>query len=209
MNILIADDHTIVREGLKHIILELQGITKVDEAADGFEVIEKVNKYKYDLVIMDISMPGKNGLDTLKELKAANEDLPVLMLSVHNEDQYGIRVLKAGASGFIPKHSEPEEFQKAILKAVSGKKYLSDNLINQLAINLEDGIEKPLHDKLSDREFQVFRLIAEGKTVKDISEELFLSNKTISTYRTRILEKMNMQSNADIVKYAIEFNITL
>ncbi len=131
------------------------------------------------------------------------------MLSVHNEEQYGIRVLKAGAAGFIPKHSEPEEFQKAILKAVSGKKYLTDTIINQLATNLSDGVDTALHEKLSDREFQVFKLIAEGKSIKSISEELFLSSKTISTYRTRILEKMDMQNNADIVKYAIEFDITL
>ena len=207
MKILIADDHTIVREGLKYIISDIPDVKFVDEASDGFEVIEKVNNNKYDLVIMDITMPGKNGLDTLKELKQINNKLPVLMLSVHNEEQYGFRVLKAGAAGFIPKHSEPEEFQKAIYKAVAGKKYLSDNLINQLANNLDDGSNKPLHQKLSDREFQVFKLIAEGKAIKDISEELFLSNKTISTYRTRILEKMNMQSNADIVKYAVEFDI--
>ncbi len=207
MKILIADDHTIVREGLKYIISDIPDVKFVDEASDGFEVIEKVNNNKYDLVIMDITMPGKNGLDTLKELKQINNKLPVLMLSVHNEEQYGFRVLKAGAAGFIPKHSEPEEFQKAIYKAVAGKKYLSDNLINQLANNLNDGSNKPLHQKLSDREFQVFKLIAEGKAIKDISEELFLSNKTISTYRTRILEKMNMQSNADIVKYAVEFDI--
>ncbi len=207
MKILIADDHTIVREGLKYIISDIPDVEFVDEASNGFEVIEKVNNNEYDLVILDITMPGKNGLDTLKELKQINKKLPVLMLSVHNEEQYGFRVLKAGAAGFIPKHSEPEEFQRAIYKAVAGKKYLSDNLINQLASNLDEGSNKPLHQKLSDREFQVFKLIAEGKAIKDISEELFLSNKTISTYRTRILEKMNMQSNADIVKYAIEFDI--
>ncbi len=207
MKILIADDHTIVREGLKYIISDIPDVEFVDEASNGFEVIEKVNNNEYDLVILDITMPGKNGLDTLKELKQINKKLPVLMLSVHNEEQYGFRVLKAGAAGFIPKHSEPEEFQRAIYKAVAGKKYLSDNLINQLASNLDGGSNKPLHQKLSDREFQVFKLIAEGKAIKDISEELFLSNKTISTYRTRILEKMNMQSNADIVKYAIEFDI--
>lgn len=207
MKILIADDHTIVREGLKYIISEIPGVNQVDEASDGFEVIEKVNNNKYDLVIMDITMPGKNGLDTLKELKQIKSKLPVLMLSVHNEEQYGLRVLKAGAAGFVPKHSEPEEFQKAILKAVSGKKYLTDTIINQLATNLGNGVDTALHEKLSDREFQVFKSLAEGKSIKDISEELFLSSKTISTYRTRILEKMNMKSNADIVKYAVEFDI--
>jgi len=202
MEILIADDHTIVREGLKQIISNLPEVTKVDEAENGFDVIEMINKNEYDLIILDITMPGKNGLDTLKELKVLKPKLPVLMLSVHDEEQYGIRVLKAGASGFLPKHSEPEEFRKAILKASSGKKYLSEVLAEKIASNLEDGTDKPLHELLSDREFQVFRLIVEGKLVKDISEQLFLSSKTVSTYRTRILGKLNLRSNADIVKYA-------
>jgi len=207
MKILIADDHTIVREGLKQIISDLSEVSIVDEAENGFDVIDMVNKNKYDIVIMDISMPGKNGLDTLSELKRAKPELPVLMLSVHDEEQYGIRVLKSGASGFIPKHSEPKEFKKAILKATSGKKYLSENLAEKLADNLGAGKDKPLHEILSNREFQVFKLIAEGKLIKEISEELFLSNKTISTYRKRILEKMLLQNNADIVKYALKFKI--
>lgn len=202
MKILIADDHTIVREGLKQIISGLAEVSKVDEAENGFDVIRMVDEIEYDLIILDITMPGKNGLDTLKELKSIKPKLPVLMLSVHDEEQYGIRVLKAGASGFLPKHSEPEEFRKAILKTSSGKKYLSEALAEKIASNLEDRTDKPLHELLSDREFQVFRLIVEGKLVKDISEQLFLSSKTISTYRSRILEKLNLRSNADIVKYA-------
>lgn len=202
MRILIADDHTIVREGLKQIISGLAEVTNVDEAENGFDVIRMIDENEYDLIILDITMPGKNGLDTLKEIKLIKPNQPVLMLSVHDEEQYGIRVLKAGASGFLPKHSEPEEFRKAIIKASSGKKYLSDTLAEKIASNLEDGSDKPLHELLSDREFQVFRLIVEGKLVKDISKELFLSSKTVSTYRTRILEKLNLHSNADIVKYA-------
>lgn len=209
MKILIADDHGIVREGLKQIFSELSEITEIDDAENGFEVIKLVKLNDYDVIILDISMPGKNGLDTLKELKKIKPKLPVLMLSVHDEEQYGIRVLKAGASGFIPKHSEPKEFQKAILKVISGKKYITDTLVDKLATNLDNDFNKPIHELLSDREFQVFKLIAEGKLIKNISEELFLSNKTVSTYRTRILEKMNLNSNTEIMKYAIENKITL
>ena len=129
------------------------------------------------------------------------------MLSVHDEEQYGMRVLKAGASGFIPKHSEPEEFKKAILKAVRGKKYLSDNLTEKLAINLYEGRNLPLHELLSDREFQVLKFIVEGKSVKDIAEELFLNVKTISTYRSRILEKLNFKNNSELIRYALEHKI--
>jgi len=209
MKILVADDHGIVREGLKQIILEISEVARVDEAENGFDVIELVDKNEYDVIIMDISMPGKNGLDTLKELKNAKSDIPVLMLSVHDEEQYGIRVLKAGASGFIPKHSEPEEFKKAILKIKNGKKYITETLVDKLADNLDNDISKPIHELLSDREFQVFKRIAEGKLIKDISEELFISNKTVSTYRTRILEKMNLHNNTEIMRYAMENNIII
>lgn len=207
MNILIADDHVIVREGLKQIISEISSVENIDDAGNGFEVLELVSKNNYDVVIMDITMPGKNGLDTLKELKKISPNLPVLILSVHDEDQYGIRVLKAGASGFVPKHSEPEEFKKAIMRAVEGKRYLTEFLAEKLASNLDsENISLP-HESLSDREFQVFKLIIEGKKVKEISSELFLSNKTVSTYRSRILEKMNMHGDADIIKYAYEHNL--
>ncbi len=209
MKILVADDHGIVREGLKQIILELSGVARVDEAENGFEVIDLVNQNEYDIIIMDISMPGKNGLDTLKELKKIRPDLPVLMLSVHDEEQYGIRVLRAGASGFIPKHSDPEEFRKAILKVKSGKKYLTEILVDKLATNLDYANDKPLHELLSDREYQVFKRIAEGKITKEIAEELFLSTKTVSTYRTRILEKMGLHSNTEIMKYALENKVII
>jgi DNA-binding NarL/FixJ family response regulator len=207
MKILIADDHLIVREGLKQIISDFSNVSEIDEVENGFEVLEKVGKKDYDVVIMDITMPGKNGLDTLKEIKKIKPDLPVLILSVHDEEQYGFRVLKAGASGFIPKNSDPEEFKKAILKAVEGKKYLSDNLSEKLATNLYEGRNVPIHEILSDREFQVFKSLADGKSLKDISEELFLSVKTISTYRSRILEKINLKNNSELIRYAIEHKI--
>lgn len=207
MKILIADDHLIVREGLKQIVSDFSNVSEIDEVENGFEALEKVGKKDYDVVIMDITMPGKNGLDTLKEIKKIKPNLPVLILSVHDEEQYGFRVLKAGASGFIPKNSEPEEFKKAILKAVEGKKYLSDNLTEKLATNLYEGRNVPLHEILSDREFQVFKSLADGKSLKDISDELFLSVKTISTYRSRILEKINLKNNSELIRYAIEHNI--
>ena len=207
MKILIADDHLIVREGLKQIVSDLSDVSEIDEAENGFGVLAKLAEKEYDVVIMDISMPGKNGLDTLKEIKKNKPDQPVLMLSVHDEEQYGMRVLKAGASGFIPKHSEPEEFKKAILKAVRGKKYLSDNLTEKLATNLYEGRNLALHELLSDREFQVLKFIVEGKSVKEIAEELFLSVKTISTYRSRILEKLNFKNNSELMRYVLEHNI--
>ncbi len=207
MKILIADDNLIVREGLKQIVSDLSDVSEIDEAENGFEALDKVAQKDYDVVIMDISMPGKNGLDTLKEIKKIKPDQPVLILSVHDEEQYGIRVLKAGASGFIPKHSDPEELRKAILKAASGKKYLSDNLTEKLATNLYEGRNIPVHELLSDREFQVLKFLTEGKSVKDISEELFLSVKTISTYRSRILEKLNFTNNSELIRYTIEHKI--
>lgn len=207
MKILIADDHLIVREGLKQIVSGFSDVCEIDEAKDGFGVLEKLREKEYDVVIMDISMPGKNGLDTLKEIKRNKPNQPVLMLSVHDEEQYGLRVLKAGASGFIPKHSEPEEFKKAILKAVGGKKYLSDILTEKLATNLYNGRNLPIHELLSDREFQVLKLIVDGRPVKEIADELFLSVKTISTYRSRILEKLNFKNNSELIRYAIEHKI--
>ena len=207
MKILIADDHLIVREGLKQIISDFSNVSEIDEVENGFEALEKVVEKDYDVVVMDITMPGKNGLDTLKEIKKIKPNLPVLILSVHDEEQYGFRVLKAGASGFIPKNSEPEEFKKAILKAVEGKKYLSDNLTEKLASNLYEGRNVPIHEILSDREFQVFKSLVDGKSLKDISVELYLSVKTISTYRSRILEKINLKNNSELIRYAIEHNI--
>lgn len=208
MKILIADDHAIVREGLKQIVSDSFTFAKVDEAENGFDVIEKCNSTDYDVVIIDISMPGKNGLDTLKELRIDKPKLPILILSVHDEEQYGIRALKAGASGFIPKHSDPETFKDAITKVTNGKRYLSEKLVEKLAANLDDLGNLPLHEKLSDREFQVFQFIADGKTIKDISEELHLSNKTISTYRARILEKLDLKNYSEIIRYAIEHKIS-
>ena len=204
MKILIADDHTIVREGIKQIVTSMPQVAAVEEASTGFEVIEKINANHYDVVLLDISMPGKSGLDVLKEIKTNKPKLPVLILSIHSEDQYAKRVLKAGAAGFIPKHTAPEELKKAILKASSGGRYVSNHLAEKLATELGLNNNQALYETLSDREFQVLQKIASGKPLKDIADELFISIKTVSTYRTRILEKLHLNNNAELIKYALE-----
>lgn len=204
IKIIIADDHAIVRKGLKQILEETPDMAVTDEASNCNEVLEKVRKGNFDVVILDLTMPGRGGVDTLKEIKAEKPDLPVLVLSVHPEEQYAMRVLKAGAAGYVNKESAPIELIEAIRKVASGRKYISSTLAENLALNLDSDFEKPLHESLSDREFQVMCKIAMGKTMTDIANELNLSIKTISTYRTRILEKMNMKSNAEIARYAIK-----
>jgi DNA-binding NarL/FixJ family response regulator len=204
IKILIADDHPVVRKGLKEIIQATPDMTVSGEASDGQEVLEKVMKIDFDVVVLDIAMPGRSGLDILKELKSEKPELPVLILSIHPEEQYAVRVLKAGASGYLTKDSAPDELITAIRKVSRGKKYISASLAEKLAYDLEIGAEKPLHETLSDREYEVMCLIASGKTVKEIAEQLFLSGKTISTYRSRILEKMKMRSSAELTHYAIK-----
>jgi two-component system invasion response regulator UvrY len=204
IKILIADDHAVVREGLKQILSESPTMTVTAEASTGQEVLNMIGKKEIDLVVLDIAMPGRGGLDILKEIKNQKPKLPVLILSMYPEDQYAVRVLKAGASGYLTKESAPDELIKAIRQITQGKKYVSPSLAEKLALDLEISSEKPPHEALSDREFQVMCLIASGKTLKEIAEELSLSIKTISTYRTRILEKMNMKSNAELTHYAIK-----
>ncbi len=204
INILIADDHAIVRKGLKQILAETQDMVVAGEACNGFEVMEKVRNNHYDVLLLDISMPGKSGLDILKELKMENPKLPVLVLSMYPEEQYAVRVLRAGASGYLTKESAPEELVVAMRKVARGKKYVSPSLAEKLAVDLEVDASKPPHETLSDREYQVLCMIASGKTVGEIAEKLSLSAKTISTYRARILEKMNMKNSAELTHYAIQ-----
>ena len=204
IKILIADDHPVVRKGLKEIIEETPGMMVGDEASNGQETIEKVRESDFDIVLLDISMPGRSGLEILKELKSEKPDLSVLILSMHPEEQYAVRVLKAGASGYLTKESAPDELIAAIRKASIGRKYVSSSLAEKLAFYLEIDAEKPLHETLSDREYEVMRMIASGKTPTEIAEKLFLSIKTISTYRSRILEKMGMKSNAELTHYALK-----
>lgn len=207
IKLLIADDHAIFREGLKHILTECPGVDVAAEAKNGQEVLEKIRSNKYDIVLLDISMPGMSGLEVLKQLKIEKPKLPVLVLSMHPEEQYAIRALRAGASGYLTKESAPDELITAVRKISQGRKYITSSLAERLAFEMDTDSEKPLHDTLSDREFQVLRMIAAGKTITQIADNLSLSIKTISTYRTRIMEKMNMKTNAELMHYAINQGI--
>jgi len=202
LKILIADDHPVFRRGLKQIIAETTDIVVADEAADGLEVLNKVKVGDFDVVLLDISMPGKTGIDVLAQLKYERPKLPVLMLSMHPEEQYAVRALRAGASGYLTKESAPDELVAAIRKVSTGGKYVSASLAERLASLLQKAEQLP-HDILSRREYQVMCLMASGKTVSEIAKELSLSVKTISTYRSRILEKMKMKNNAELTRYAI------
>ena len=203
INVLIADDHAIVREGLKNIIAETFDIVVKGEASNGAEVLKKVLKNDYDMIVLDITMPGRDGIDVLKQLKIVKPDIGILIMSMHPEDQFAFRALKLGASGYINKDKAPEEMIDAIRKVASGRKYISASFAEKLAVNLQFDSKVPRHKKLSDREYEVFRMITSGKTAKEISVGLSLSSKTISTYRTRVLEKMNMKTDAQLTYYAI------
>ena len=203
ITILLVDDHAIFREGLKKIIENTAGMRVTGEANNGDEALQKIKENEFDLVILDISLPGQSGLEVLKELKRNNPKLPVLILSMHAEEQYARRLLKSGASGYLKKDSAFDQLVSAIRTIDSGKKYISPVVAHILAEFIERDAEKDRHELLSDREFQVLCLISSGKTVTEISKELSLSDKTISTYRARILEKMKMKTNAELTFYTI------
>jgi two-component system, NarL family, invasion response regulator UvrY len=207
INVLIADDHSVVRQGLKNIIKEEFSEAIIDEAITGSEALEKTREHEFDVIVLDISMPGQNGLEILKQLRAESNNTPVLILSMHSEDQYAIRMLKAGANGYLTKDTASEELIEAIKRVLIGRKYITETLAEQLLIDMDNPGDKPLHHKITDREFQVLCLIATGKTVSEIAAELFLSVPTISTYRARILEKMNIKNNAELTHYAIQHGI--
>ena len=204
IKILIADDHPIVRAGFKQVISDMPDMLVADEAGNGQEVLQLIGKKDYDLVLLDISMPGRSGLEILKDLKSEKPKLPVLILSIYPEEQYAIRALRAGASGYMTKASAPNELILAIRKISEGGKYISASLAEKLAYYLDGDATKPPHETLSDREYQVMLMIASGKTVTEIANELCLSVKTISTYRTHIREKMKMKNNAEITLYAVQ-----
>jgi DNA-binding NarL/FixJ family response regulator len=204
LRILIADDHSIVRAGLRTLLSGLADMEVAGEAGSGEETIRMVRDGTCDVVLLDISMPDKNGIDTLNEIKRHHPQLPVLMLSMHPESQYAVNLLRAGASGYVSKEVAPEELVLAIRTVVQGRRYVSATLGELLAADLGGDAERPLHGGLSEREFQIFCKLAAGQAVSRIAEELFLSVKTISTYRTRILEKMGMKTNADLTYYAIK-----
>lgn len=203
IRILIADDHAILRRGLIEILSREFNDVVCGEAGNAQEVLAKIQGQRWDLVILDLSMPGCSGVDLLKDLKRLRPKTPVLVLSVHPEDQYGRRVLRAGASGYMNKETAPEELIKAVHKVVEGGGYVSPALAQRLALELNEDFGRPRHHALSDREFEVLRMIASGKTLGRIAEELHLSAATVSTYRARILEKMNMTTTAELMHYAL------
>ena len=207
MKVLVADDHAVVREGLKRILTQDRSIEVVAEAGDGAAALARACEVDLDVVVLDMSMPGRGGLETLQELKRLRPQLGVLVLSMHPEDQYAVRVLREGADGYLSKESAADELISALRKIHDGGKYVSSTLAERLALTVERGFEGPPHERLSTREFQVLVLIAQGRTVTEIGDELHLSVKTISTYRTRILDKMGMKNNAELMHYAIEEGI--
>jgi len=206
IRLLIGDDHAIVREGLKQIIEDTVDLEVVAEAASGGAVLDAVRKNSYDVIVLDISLPDQSGLDILKQIKHIKPDLPVLMLSIHPEELYAVRVLRAGAAGYITKRSAPGELVTAIRTVAQGRKYITSSLAEHLAQQFDD-ITQPPHELLSDREYQVMIGIANGKSVSEIANDLSLSVNTISTYRSRILEKMRLKNNADIIHYAIQYGL--
>ena len=205
LRILIADDHALVRKGLKQILLEEYPSAIVEEVNDGEGVIKKSISDEWDIIISDLSMPGRSGLDVLKQVKQNLPKLPVLILSIHPEEQYAIRVLKAGAAGYLSKDVATEELVEAVQRVLQGRKYISPSIAEKIAEYLgQDSTDKAPYEFLSNREFDVFTRLASGKTVSEIADQLSLSATTVSTYRSRILEKMNMRTNAELTRYALE-----
>ncbi|MCD6050336.1 MAG: response regulator with a DNA-binding domain [Verrucomicrobia bacterium] len=202
MRILIVDDHAVVRQGLKQILNDSFKTAVFGEAGNAQTAMEKIWKEEWDVVMLDISMPGRSGLEVLKDIKKSKPKLPVLVLSMHPEDQFAVRVVRSGAAGYMNKETAPEELVGAIKKVLNGGRYISAALAEKMVMYLDIDAQKQPHEVLSDREFQVFRMIGAGKTVRDIANELSLSAKTVSTYRTRILEKMSMKTNSELIHYA-------
>lgn len=204
MKILLIDDHAVVRQGLKLILADHIRSARFGEAQNAGEALNRVSKETWDVAVLDITMPGRNGWEVLREIKRLRPKLPVLVLSMHPEDQFAVRMLKNGAAGYLTKESAGEELAGAIKKVVSGGRYVSPSLAERMAAYLDIDIQKPPHERLSDREFQIMRMMASGKQVSQVARELSLSVQTISTYRARILEKMDLKNNAEMTRYAIE-----
>lgn len=207
LRILIADDHSVVRKGLRQILLEGFPTAHIEEVGDAEDMIKKVLSAEWDVVISDLSMPGRSGLDALQQIKQIQPKLPVLILSIHPEEQYAIRVLKSGAAGYLSKDLAPEELVNAVQRVMLGKKYITASVAEKLASAFDQDNNKAPHESLSDREFSVLKMLAKGKSVSEIAELLFLSVTTVSTYRARIMTKMNMKSNADLTLYSIEHKL--
>ena len=209
IRILIVDDHAILRRGLRALLSDEFHGAAFGEASNAQQALEELRKKRWDVALLDITLPGKSGLELLKEFKAARPKLPVLILSAHPEDQFAVRVLKAGAGGYLTKESAPEELAKAIRKVLAGGQYVSPALAEKLALRVRKDITLSPHETLSDREYDVMSRIASGKTVTEIAGELSLSPKTISTYRARVLEKLGVKNSAEIVQYAIRNGLVI
>jgi DNA-binding NarL/FixJ family response regulator len=203
IKVLITDDHPIVRRGIRHILEDDERIGLINEAADGKELIRKLANQKYDVILLDISMPGRSGLELISQAKKIQPSAAVLILSIHSEEMYAIKALKSGASGFLTKSSDPDDLIRAIIKVSEGQRYISSSLADNLAESAVTNDSKPLHALLSAREMEVLVLFSEGKTVAQIASELSLSPKTISTYRKRLLDKLKLHSTADLIRYSI------
>jgi DNA-binding NarL/FixJ family response regulator len=208
IRIVIADDHTILREGLKQLLASAEGIEVVGEAVDGHAVLERVRNAEFDVLLLDLSMPGKSGMDLIKQVKSERPRLRILVLSMHAEQQYAVRAVRAGASGYLTKESAATQLVAAIRKVAAGGAFISPEVAEQLALRAMPQAEGPPHAALSDREYEVFRLLVSGKTVTDIAARLNLSVKTVSTHKARLLEKMGMATQADLIRYAIGHGLT-
>jgi len=207
IRVMIADDHAIVRQGLRQILSDTEDMEVAGEACNGVEALHLSREGEWDVVLMDVSMPDRNGIDALKLIRKEQPRLPVLILSMYPEDQYAIRALKAGAAGYLTKQSAPELLVTAIRQVASGKKYVSPELAMELAEAITEDTDRPLHEKLSDREYQTLCMIASGKTLTQIAEELNLSVKTVSVYRARLLEKMRLRNNAELTHYGLKYGL--
>ena len=207
MRVLIADDHPVVRRGLRQVLDAAENLTVAGEAKDGNDVVALAGRVAWDVAVIDYNMPGRGGVELVKELRHRFPDRPVLVLSMYPEDRYALRLLRAGAAGYLNKESAPEELVGALRKVAAGGRYVSAALGEKLALALSGSGEAPAHDKLSDREYQIMWLLASGKTVGEIARQLFLSANTVSTYRTRILRKMNVRNNAELMRYAIRHQL--
>lgn len=204
ISVLITDDHPVVRQGIKQILETSREINLIDEAGDGSQCMNKILANDYNVVLLDISMPGRSGLELLKDIKRIKPSISVLMLSIYPEEQYALRALKTGASGYLTKSSAPEELITAVIKASYGGKYITQSLAETIANEFDKDGEKPLHENLSDRELEVMCLMAKGRSPKEIAEIMGISPKTVSTYRERTLNKMNMSSTTEIIRYALK-----
>lgn len=204
IKVLIVDDHPVVRKGLLQILVEEPDVEVAAEATTAAELLDLVREKEWDVIVLDITLPDRSGLEALKDVKAMRPGLPVLILSMHPEDQYALRALKAGAAGYVNKESAAEELVNAVRKVVGGGKYVSPSMAEKLAVVVGTDYERPPHENLSDREFQVMCMLASGRRLKEAAEELCLSVKTVSTYRARVMEKMGMDSNAELTYYAVK-----